>query len=272
MNSDILIKIEDIFDNKGWNKDSIMYNHFITSLEKLNLDEQFFIINLTEKFTYITITEYENLILKMFEDAFNKGYLRKKIYVIPLLKYSGNFESEMKLVKSSNFVAYLTKSMLFNYQKWKKGKKINVYNFLNEDDIKEINEKNNLVIFIDDYIGSGNTAKQCLEEYISKGLNINNILIMSMCIEDNAKKIFDSMRLNYIHSEIDYYNIRDVLKDSKDDEMSILKNISKKINASDDFAFGYNKTGALISLIRTPNNTIPFFWSTKKGRKAPFPR
>ena len=39
------------------------------------------------------------------------------------------------------------------------------------------------------------------------------------------------------------------------------------------YSFGFNQTEALISLIKTPNNTFPVYWYEKNGHShAPFPR
>ena len=44
-----------------------------------------------------------------------------------------------------------------------------------------------------------------------------------------------------------------------------------------DYKFGYKSSEALVSLIRTPNNTFPIYWyntkiSNSKKWNAPFPR
>ena len=55
-----------------------------------------------------------------------------------------------------------------------------------------------------------------------------------------------------------------------------MKEIEKLIPGDKFFSFGYNKSEALVTLNRTPDNTFPIFWRNhKKGGKvfqAPFPR
>ncbi len=272
MNPNILIKVQDIFEDKGWKTESYQYRYLINCLGKLNEKEQNFILELTSKYTYITVEKYEELIKGMFKQAAEMELLRKKIYVVPLLKYSGKFEEEMKQVKSSNFVAYLTKATSFKFEEWSKGKNLCVYNFLTNREIKLINEKHSLVIFIDDYIGSGKTAEECIEVYRSRGLDLKNCIVMSICIENKAKQIFKDMGIAYLNSEVEYFNITEIDIGSTEEKKALLKSIGKKIKRTDEYIYGYAETGALISLVRTPNNTIPFYWSTKGGRKAPFPR
>lgn len=272
MNSEILLKIEDIFEEKKWDRESVLYTRFIECMKRLDEPEQRCILELTKKYTYISLGEYEKLMKELFQKASNADLLRGKMYIIPLLEYTGNYEEEMKQVKSSNFIAYLTKSTFLLYEDWIKGKSINVYNFLTQEEIIEINKKGNLVIFIDDYIGSGKTALKCINAYKGKGLELDNVLVMSLFIDKLAKDKFEMEHINYIDSNIEYSRIEDF---NDETITETLKGVAKKIKLPKDaieYPVGYENTGALISLIRTPNNTFPFFWSTRRGRKAPFPR
>lgn len=272
MNSDILLKIEDIFEEKKWDRESVLYTRFIACMEKLNEIEQKCMLELTEKYTYISLGQYEDLIRGLFKKASDENLLRRKIYIVPLLEYTGNFVQEMKQVKSSNFIAYLTKSTFLQYEDWIKGKNMNVYNFLTQAEINEINEKSSLVIFIDDYIGSGKTALKCIDAYTEKGLELENILVMSLFVDKLAKDKFEQRQISFIETDIEYSRIEDF---GDETIIETLKSVAKKIklpNDSIEYPMGYESTGALISLVRTPNNTLPFFWSTRKGRKAPFPR
>lgn len=59
-------------------------------------------------------------------------------------------------------------------------------------------------------------------------------------------------------------------------KLELMKSIESKIPKVGKFSFGYEKSEALVTLMRTPNNTFPIFWKdcTHKGQKlkAPFPR
>ena len=53
----------------------------------------------------------------------------------------------------------------------------------------------------------------------------------------------------------------------------IMTHIEDKLKVAAKDRFGYNQSEALISLIRTPNNTFPVFWkSYGKNKIVPFPR
>lgn len=268
MRSEMVLKLNDLFIEKGWTNNKDLLTRFTTALSKLEDQQQELIINLTKQYTYIPSDKYEDYLIQILDKASSKDLLRNKIYVIPLLKFTGKFEKEMKQVKSSNYIAYLFKSTILKSRPWIKGKNIKVYNFLLEDDIKDINVKGNLVIFIDDYIGSGRTAKECIDNYITQGLDKKNILVVSLYIEESSKSKLEGNEINYITSEFPMNNINDLIDEEQKEE---LKKISKRLGSNDE-PFGYANTGGLVSMIRTPNNTLPFYWVDKKGRIAPFPR
>ena len=69
----------------------------------------------------------------------------------------------------------------------------------------------------------------------------------------------------------DFYTSEDLA-----DKQCIMKQIEDRIHKVEKYRFGYEGSEALITLIKTPNNTFPVFWKdykTKDGDiKAPFSR
>ena len=66
----------------------------------------------------------------------------------------------------------------------------------------------------------------------------------------------------------DYYS-----DDQRDGCLKTMAGIEDKLKVDSDFRLGYAQSEALISLIRTPNNTFPVFWKKKdKSSPAPFLR
>ena len=56
-------------------------------------------------------------------------------------------------------------------------------------------------------------------------------------------------------------------------KIKLMEHIEKNLDIPDDYLFGYKKSEALVTMIRTPNNTFPVFWYNKKNEdNAPFPR
>ena len=55
-----------------------------------------------------------------------------------------------------------------------------------------------------------------------------------------------------------------------------MSSIETSIGVTEDYRLGYASSEALVSMIRTPNNTFPIYWFRNKKEKlnlhAPFPR
>lgn len=62
---------------------------------------------------------------------------------------------------------------------------------------------------------------------------------------------------------------------TKEEKKAIMLEIEKKLKPG-KYQFGYEKSEALVTMTRTPNNTFPVFWMNyeHKGSKfsPPFPR
>ena len=75
-----------------------------------------------------------------------------------------------------------------------------------------------------------------------------------------------------------YYNFRKGISDYYSDDQLVgclrtMKGIENKLKVSSKFRLGFAQSEALISLIRTPNNTFPVFWKSKDlPSPAPFSR
>ena len=56
--------------------------------------------------------------------------------------------------------------------------------------------------------------------------------------------------------------------------LSLMESIEDWLNVADDYRFGFGRSEALVSMLRTPNNTFPVYWLDKKSLdyKSPFPR
>lgn len=92
--------------------------------------------------------------------------------------------------------------------------------------------------------------KKTVEQY---GINIYASVVRNKAISDN-------------------YECEDV-----ENKIKQMENISKQINVKDNNLYlGYKKSEALVTMIKTPNNTLPFYWyEGKKNGKimfAPFAR
>ena len=135
---------------------------------------------------------------------------------------------------------------------------------------------NQAVILLDDYIGSGETAISAIEWFMKcHNVPSKQIVIISIAAQEiGIQQVQDKMgvavfsSLHFERGISDYY-----VGEQLDTYTRIMTRIENKLNVADKDRFGYNQSEALISLIRTPNNTFPVFWKTYgKNKIVPFPR
>ena len=262
-------KIYNIFETKGWmvdvtNKCSL-YNRFRERCQELNIEERSLFYKLSLEFRWVSLNEYLQLLSELLIKVVTKHTSgAQHIYVYPIKK-----EEDHNKIKSADVISYLCKSTHmkhFDKLSNKTFKIITTY----EELAKKHKTKNKPFIILDDYIGSGQYACSVTEELINKGIPKSNIIICTLFISENGKKALEDTGYFLEYIEVVENAIRKLSKK----EISILNEIEKTLNVDENYSFGFNKSANLISLIRTPNNTLPVFWFKNASRiaNAPFER
>ena len=243
------------------------FNRFCERLCTLDAEEQRLVIELTRRFTAIGGAEYPQLILKLM----NRLHSQKlpvfseagKVFILPLIA-----PEDRGRTKSSSVVWYHCREELIRYSLLLADKKV-LYH-----DIEEAS--NELVILVDDFVGSGETAVSAVNWFTdSFGTDPKQIIILSIAALEMG---IDHVRQKTGVEIYAYYNFRKGISDYYSDDqrdgcLKTMAGIEDKLKVDSDFRLGYAQSEALISLIRTPNNTFPVFWKKKdKSSPAPFLR
>lgn len=269
-------KLYNIFNTKGWSAkegNDIVFFNFCKLLTNLEASERQLIVELADRYTWITLSEYQGKLISVLnsvEDEKLNGI--KKIVLFPVMKP----EDEAK-TKSGHTILYmlraikpiLTKYKTVEFVEFEAFEKLNSKNFKPKD--------NELLFLLDDYLGSGETIKTTVE-VILKNRNINPTIInvISIVAQNESIDFLSNIGIS-IYTDLvsqkgitDYYN-----QPERDEKIELMKKIEKLIPGN-HFSFGYNESEALVTLMRTPDNTFPIFW--KEHRKnnekfeAPFSR
>ncbi|CEN85134.1 phosphoribosyltransferase-like protein [Paraclostridium sordellii] len=273
-------QIIQLFEMRNWEIDDknqySLYNRYRNILLKLDftVEEKELFFKLSSKIILVGIDEYtkgtSNLLIKFVQSY--KGENIKKIHIMPSITKCMHMNDE---IKSSAFISYLFKSKNIYYNDILAKKKINIiggYRDLNNKK-NEFIKQNKPLIVVDDFIGSGDQVTDCVNDICSLGINKKNIFILALYIHESGKKKLSDENINLIYEECISKEVSGVLSNK---EIEILKSIERKINVRNGYEFGYGGSEALISLIRTPNNTLPIFHTVKVGKGrlniAPFPR
>lgn len=272
----VLIKrVNELFKNNEWEIDEeikhSLYNRFINTLKNLDKDEQEIFLSLSEKFELIDFKEYQNKVIKLLEKAVKETCDIKKLKKKERKIYIKSLKSEKdeNEIKSSDCISYLCKSTNIFYSDFLYCREFEVLGNINvvKNKISEINNKK--ILLIDDLVGTANYALEVVKELIDIGINKENIIVLTMYIHKIGLRKLQCENIKTIYLELlDDSNIRQL----EDNELETLYNLEIKMKVPEDYYLGYKQSGCLVSLIRTPNNTLPVFWMNKHSGNAPFPR
>lgn len=260
--------IFDLFTEKNWdiddkNKSSLIYR-FIKFYGTLNEDEKKLFLKLSRQFKLVPLSSYQDSLISLIENIYINYFSKKQtVYIYPMKK-----KIDERKLKSSDMITYLTQGKFMKYLDALSKKNIIIINGYEELSSKsnQIIKQNHSIIILDDFIGSGKYAYDVIEEVSSLKIPSNNIIIGTLYITNQGFKKLSDKKLNISFVE----KISSCTDSLTNKEKNILQNIETSLNIDDEFKFGYGESACLISLIRTPNNTLPMFWSNKKN--SPFPR
>lgn len=280
-----ITKLRNNFVKRNWNNfDEFEYffDNFCSIYEHLNKEQTELVLELTNDFLWLRENEYFSKFKNILSELSKKVYLNlNKIYVIPMV--SPNDRSKNK-TKSSHFMAYLCRNTLLKHKK-----EFSNTTFIIIDNLNHLPKNNQLIknnhpiILVDDFIGTGDTAKESLDEILSKESYSNkNLFVLSLVSQNRGLKKINQMGFELITDTLVSMGISDKFKGQEKLEKKKIMESIEDILATDkkfdeSFRFGYKESEALVSMIRTPNNTFPLYWrkcKLEKGKKwnAPFPR
>ncbi len=271
-----MLKLFSIFTSKKWvdieGHDETLkkFGELIESLDSKQID---LILELTERYTWITYNDYQSHLRNILKNLCEKELKNiERLFIFPIIKPSNENET-----KSGHAIMYMMTGVKASLSQLDNIKVIPLQSF---DDISSENLKLNnkdYIILVDDFIGSGNTLENTLTEIKKNDTIKDNLSIVSVVIQ---KVALDSLNQRNINCEYGIIMDKGISNHYQEPDLTnkldIMKKIEDKIPKVKDYRLGYEKSEALVTLIKTPNNTFPVFWKeySHKGesKKAPFPR
>lgn len=264
---DILAKLETLFTSKKWEIDTrkgmSLYNRFCNTLLKFEVEEQLFLLELTQRFIKIDIDKY----LPIFEDLayqIRSDYPGVDIIFAPCLP-----KEDLGVMKSARVALYQMEAPSYSFD-WGNC-------WIEKDDIAKkvkIIKDDTIVVLVDDFVGTGETAIGAVH-YVNEviGSDFSNdrikvLAIVALCagkqaLSDIGVQVYSKYEFNKGIS--DYFE-GDALVDAK----TKMETIESKLKVKKGFRFGYGSSEALVCMVRCPNNTFPVYWLGKKT--APYER
>ena len=228
---------------------------------------------MAERYTWITLSEYQGRLI----DVMNKVEQEKlnsikKIVLFPIMK-----PEHESTTKSGHAILYMLKALKPLLIKYKDIEFLEIETFDQVRDEKFLIKDNELMFLLDDYLGSGETIKTSIEEILkNRNIDIYKINVISIAAQNESIVFLNDIGISIYTDFVSNKGISDYyISEDLDEKIEIMKEIEKLIPGN-HFNFGYNGSEALITLMRTPDNTFPIFWKEhKKNNKefeAPFSR
>lgn len=274
MDANQLIELEEFFDRKGWTKftgHKHALNRIGDLISTLDEDEYFLLNQILDKFIWAPNEEYNQLFIRALNRIPpDKFHGIKNLIFIPIYK-----KSDQGKIKSSLGISYLSKASFIKYHS--RYENLNIIPLENHHELQKridagnISIKDSLVIYCDDFIGTGKTVMDCLNWVLNEcSLEENTVTVLGLIGMDSG---FQNISSKYPFCYFGETMRRAISDNFHKDEVS--KYIDKMIDIETDvdcpkqYSLGYEKSEAAVSMIRTPNNTFPIFWNSFK-RKEPY--
>jgi len=269
-----LIELEELFERKGWTK-FVGYKHALNRIgdlvSTLNDDEEYLINQILDRFLWAPNEQYNTLFLRALNRIPpNKLDGIRNLIFIPIYK-----KTDKGKIKSSLGIAYLSKAGFVKY--YPRYESLNILPLEDHHELErrlndgKINLSESLVIYCDDFIGSGKTVMDCLTWVVDESsIKMENIVVLGLVgMSFGYNKIVEINEFCYFGETVSRA-ISDSFNESETSRyIELMIEMENDVDCNKNYSLGYNKSEAAVSMIRTPNNTFPIFWSSFK-RKEPF--
>lgn len=275
MNPTTFAKLYTIFNDKRWHdKDmhEVVFSNFCELLGNLNEEQQNLLLELIQRYTWLTLSEYQSRIVNIFncisQDEINN---LSKIILFPVMK-----PSDEEKTKSGHGVLMILRGVIpflirYNHLKFQE---VETFEKLELPFSMSDNEQ---IFLLDDFLGTGDTLKSTIEKLLQNtNITLDKIRVITVASHQQAINYMNSIGIKYYTGIITKKEISDhYLATELEEKTTIMKEIEKLL-PSKKYSFGYGQSEGLITLYRTPNNTFPIFWHDYEKNdikyKAPFPR
>ena len=265
-----ILKINELFDSQGWPKDeknkSSLYKRYLNRYMKLDPAERQLFIKLSNQYKWVSADEYLTSAVQLLENVVRKHCTNagQAVWIYPIKK-----NEDQRHIKSSDVVSYLCKSLPIQYSAILYKRKIHIISTLDDLIQKKDKIQKSVLFLVDDFIGSGNYASSVVDELISNGIPEDKMVVCSLYISEMGLKMLQTRKCS-----LEFLNVApSCISELSTSEQELILQMESSLNVDDEFSLGYGQSANLISLLRTPNNSLPVFWLDKgRTHSAPFPR
>lgn len=261
----LIKRLRKLFQRQDWpihseddefEEEESVFDKYCLILSHLDNEEQDLLLTLTEDFFYCPSFKYKPLIKKALQKISpEKIGTCKEVFLLPLVA-----PKDIGKVKSSTSWLYhslteiITKITLFD-AKPRKG-------YLDPSLlVRHKSRSNALILFCDDFVGTGDTAVAALGHY-NDILRIDSDIpvVVTLVAQQAGVSAIEEFGFEVAATEIRNRGISDSTRLDITRALELMRQIESRLKVPRGYNFGYKQSEALVSMMRTPNNTFPVFW------------
>lgn len=248
----------------------VIFEKFGKLLALLSPEERALILDLTDDFLRCHWLDYFPLLTKALSPLGN-GMLTnvQRVFLLPLSESRKDGKP-----KSPTTLLYPAENMVLPYIAGLQGKTVRA---LERQELLTENWRNrgpSLLVFLDDFIGSGGSAEATLSSYSARhALSSDKVLVVALVAQEAGVNRLNAAGFQCSVAILRGRGISDCPRFANvGAALALMDAIESRLGVSPEYRYGYAQTEALVSMIRTPNNTFPVFWMTNgKGQEWPAP-
>lgn len=277
-----IFELASIFKEKGWtieqstDDEYSIFDLFCDRLQSLKSDsDRDLIIELTKNYLVVDVDEYCKYLSKTLKIFFEeKKYLLDNLDTIHVFPVQD--KDYIDKTKSGNIICYFLQGIVFRKFSVFRDKRVRIIETFNG--LEKHKDEIEILMLVDDYVGSGDTVLGCINTVEEKGISKDKINVLALVLQECGKNAVEGYGVPIYASVIKNKAISDNYEhEEAEKKVEQMKKISKQIRVKDhNLYLGYKESEALVTMIKTPNNTLPFYWY--EGKKdgnimlAPFSR
>lgn len=277
LSTQYFLKITEVFKKNTWTivsgeEENSLFNRYCERMLAIGENKKKdLMLELTERYLWIPTEDYSgNLIAALIKLFSMKTEISEttKIYVMQLIS-----PEDIGKVKSSSMLLYSFNDVKFRYDT-----NLSKYKFEVANDISQISTylstTDSILILVDDYIGTGETAEKSIIHMLNNKVDINKIAIVSLVAQEQGINYLQKYGICVAANIVRKRGISDFCTgEALRNKIKLMKEIENKMAVKEKYSLGYGNSEALVTMCRTPNNTFPLFWAEKGNMPiAPFPR
>jgi hypothetical protein len=281
MKAEELLSIGRIFEQKGWplsDKEGqfpLLFETFARMLARLSAPERAIVLELTRGYVWLTPEAYKRVLLAAWDQLAASLHKEEKTVVMaPLV------EIDAERPTSADHLLQLARGFQDNLERRLPDRTLWIFKSTEMFAKNFEGQANTVLVLLDDYVGSGDTASRTLQKFWGKwpSLQRNRIYILALAAQRAAVTRLTAGVVRVQAGILLERGISDhpTLAGAPGAPLQVMAQLGKRLKSKKGELFGYGNTEATATLLRTPNNTFPVYWTNRSVGgtvwDAPFPR